>query len=76
MSAARGLRQSVEGLGRGTKFGILMLAAWAPVVLPKHPLLAAIVLLVAAGVFLVATGIGCTPALADSRPEETPGAHP
>ena len=72
MNAAGGLRQSVEGLGRRTKFGILMLAAWAPVVLPKHPFLAAIVLLAAAGLFLVATRRDAAPVVADSSAGEIP----
>ena len=72
MSVAGGLRQSVEGLGRRTKFGILMLAAWAPVVLATHPFLAAIVLSIAAGLFLVATRRDGAPAVADPSAGEIP----
>ena len=72
MSVAGSLRRSLEGLGRRPKFAILMLAAWAPVVLPKHPFLAAIVLLVAAIVFLVATRRDAAPVVADASAGEIP----
>ncbi len=72
MNVGASLRRSLEGLGRRPKFAILMLAAWAPVMLSKHPFLAAIVLLAAAGVFLAATRRDGAPAVADSSAGEIP----
>ena len=76
MHIAASVRRSLEGLGRRTKFGVLMLAAWTPVLLPSHPFLAAIVLSLASGVFLAATGLGRTPGTAEPAPDEAPRAHP
>src|SRR5579862_9838355 len=45
----------LRGLHRGYKFGILMIAAWAPAAFPRHPIVAAIILAVASAVFFLAT---------------------
>ena len=76
MNRAAGLRRVLEGLGRRTKFGILMLGAWAPVLLPAHPLLAGIVLMVASGAFMGATRRDGARTVADPLPGETPSAQP
>ena len=43
---------------RSAKFAILLVAAWAPFLLPHHPLLAGALMTCASGVFLTATDFG------------------
>jgi hypothetical protein len=41
---------------RGAKFAILLIAAWAPFLLPRSPLLAGLLMTTATGLFWLATG--------------------
>ena len=45
----------LNDLHRRAKFAILMIAAWAPLVLPQHPFVAAAVLALATMLFFLAT---------------------
>jgi hypothetical protein len=46
----------LRGLRRGYKFAILLMAAWAPLMLPEKPLFSAALMAVATAVFFIATG--------------------
>jgi hypothetical protein len=61
----------LNALHRRAKFAVLMIAAWAPLVLSQHPLVAAAVLMTATVVFFLATRAQA--AAASSEP--TPGAQ-
>jgi hypothetical protein len=52
----------LQGLHRGYKWGILLVAAWAPVAFPKHPFIMAVVLVMATSLFFMATRSERTPA--------------
>jgi uncharacterized membrane protein len=41
---------------RGTKFAILLVAAWAPFLLPRNPLVAGVLMAITSGLFFAATG--------------------
>ena len=45
----------LQGLHRRYKLAILMIAAWAPVSLPRQPFLAAGILMITTALFLMAT---------------------
>jgi hypothetical protein len=45
----------LQGLHRGYKYGILMVAAWTPVAFPRHPIIIAVVLAMASALFFLAT---------------------
>jgi hypothetical protein len=55
----------LQGLQRGYKCGILMVAAWAPVVCPRHPFMAAGFLVIATALFLIATRSAPQPAVTE-----------
>ena len=54
----------LQGLHRRYKFAILLTAAWAPVIFPRRPFMAAGILVIATALFLIAT----RSALADNLP--------
>ena len=45
----------LQGLRRRYKLAVLLIAAWAPVSLPRHSFMAAGILVIATGLFLMAT---------------------
>jgi hypothetical protein len=45
----------LQGLRRRYKLAILLIAAWAPVIFPRRPFMAAGILVIAAVLFLIAT---------------------
>jgi hypothetical protein len=52
----------LQGLHRGYKYGILMVAAWTPVPFPRHPFIMAGILVMATSLFFLATRSERTPA--------------
>ena len=46
----------LRGLHRGTKFVVLLVAAWAPWMFPKHPLLGGVLMALTTALFFIATG--------------------
>ena len=55
MTITAALTPWLQGLHRGYKYGILMVAAWIPVALPRLPLVIAVVLAMATSLFFLAT---------------------
>jgi hypothetical protein len=55
----------LRGLHRGFKLAILMIAAWAPFLLPDHPLMTWAVMALMTLLFFIATGRGRTVATID-----------
>ena len=45
----------LQGLHRSYKLAILLIAAWAPVILPRRPFMAAGIVLIGTALFLMAT---------------------
>ena len=52
----------LQGLQRRYKFAILLVAAWAPVMFPQGPFMAAGILAIATALFLIATRSASQPA--------------
>jgi hypothetical protein len=55
----------LQGLPRRYKFAILLTAAWAPVVFPRRPFMAAGILVLATALFLIATRSAPQPAVTE-----------
>ena len=55
MTITAALTPWLQGLHRGYKFAILLIAAWAPVMFPRGPFMAAGILVIATALFLIAT---------------------
>jgi len=45
-----------RGLRRGYKFAIVLVAAWAPLVLPRNPVITGVLMQIATVVFFISTG--------------------
>jgi hypothetical protein len=58
----------LQGLQRRYKFAILLIAAWAPVMFPRGPFVAAGILVIATALFFIATRSAPQPAVAESGP--------
>jgi hypothetical protein len=56
----------LQGLHRRYKLAILLIAAWAPVLFPRRPVMAAGILLLATALFLIATRSTPQPAMTES----------
>jgi len=56
----------LQGLRRRHKLAILLIAAWAPVIFPRRPFMAAGILVIATTLFLIATRSAPQPAVVDS----------
>ena len=56
----------LQGLRRRYKLAVLLIAAWAPVSLPRHSFMAAGILVIATGLFLMATRSAPQPAATES----------
>jgi hypothetical protein len=56
----------LQGLHRRYKFAILLIAAWAPVIFPRRPYMAAGVLALATALFLIATRSAPRPSVTES----------
>jgi hypothetical protein len=66
----------LRDIRRAYKFVILMFAAWAPVALPRHPFVAAAILLSATVLFLLATRSEPVPISSECEPREQIDATP
>jgi hypothetical protein len=66
----------LQGLHRGYKYGILMVAAWTPVAFPRHPFIMAVVLVMATSLFFLATPSERTPAGGATASGEKADAYP
>jgi hypothetical protein len=51
----------LQGLRRRYKLAILLIAAWAPVIFPRRPFMAAGILVIATALFLIATRLAPQP---------------
>ena len=56
MNSAAPILEWLRGWHRGYKFGVLLIAAWAPFMFPENPILTTIVMAVATTLFFVITG--------------------
>jgi len=56
----------LRGLHRGYKFAVLLIAAWAPFLLPGHPFLTWGLMALMSGLFIVVTGYSRTAVVVDS----------
>jgi len=55
MNSAAPILEWLRGWHRGYKFGVLLIAAWAPFMFPENPILTTIVMAVATTLFFVVT---------------------
>ena len=62
--------QWLRGLRRAYKLGILMFAAWTPLALPRHPFVAAAILMTATALFFLATRAGAARLSSEPEPRE------
>ena len=56
MNSAAPILEWLRGWHRGYKFAVLLIAAWAPFLFPKSPILTTVVMAVATTLFFVVTG--------------------
>jgi len=56
MNSAAPILEWLRGWHRGYKFGVLLIAAWAPFMFPENPILTTVVMAVATTLFFVITG--------------------
>ena len=56
MNSAAPILEWLRGWHRGYKFGVLLIAAWAPFMFPENPILTTIVMAAATTLFFVVTG--------------------
>jgi hypothetical protein len=56
MNSAAPILEWFRGWHRGYKFGVLLIAAWAPFMFPESPVLTTVVMAVATTLFFVVTG--------------------
>ena len=66
MNAAAPIIQWLRGWHRGYKFGVLLIAAWAPFLFPASPMLTSVVMAIATTLFFVITGPRTTALRAES----------
>ena len=55
----------LRGLHRGYKLAVLLIAAWAPFLLPNHPLMTWVLMALMIVLFFIATGRSSTGATTD-----------
>ena len=56
MNSAGPILEWFRGWHRGYKFGVLLIAAWAPFMFPENPILTTIVMAATTTLFFVVTG--------------------
>ena len=56
MNSAAPILEWFRGWHRGYKFGVLLIAAWAPFMFPESPILTTVVMAFATTLFFVVTG--------------------